>query len=180
MGESQTRRGDILCGTLYIYMHFVLYMYSKDDFMRRPFKGNIIIAYTGFFTALHSTGCEHFVLSSRSSMAVGLLFLLLRSSHSFHSCQSFAQSVFVCAGGGGVGGGGYVVGKENRLGFLFPILFIEGRVDTKMTLFLFANIRNFAKFRVFCRNSVFANLYFCKNFNEKLPKKSHVIKIFSP
>jgi hypothetical protein len=53
------------------------------------------------------------------------------STSAFLSFVSFL-SVFcpkcVCVCGGG---GVYVVGKENRLGFLFPILFIEGRVDTK-------------------------------------------------
>ncbi len=61
------------------------------------------------------------------------------------------------------------MGKENRLDSLFTIPFFEGRVDTKKTLFHFTNIRNFAKFRVFCRNFVFANLIFCENFREKVP-----------
>jgi hypothetical protein len=41
-------------------------LHSKDDFTRRLFEGNIIITYNGFFPAFHSTGCEHFVLSSKA------------------------------------------------------------------------------------------------------------------
>jgi hypothetical protein len=75
-----------------------------------------------------------------------------------------------------------VVGKENRLGSLFPILFIEGRVDTKK-LYSFLKVseifsQNFGDFVeiLFSRTYFFAKI-FARSCQKNLMSSKYFTKI---